>query len=138
MGFISIKSQLVATLQTVASLKVVYGKEEKVFSGYPAACVSGNGYQGQFQTVGGSGANKETYQHFVRLYFRTDEANDPDYEDVLESVADDVIAALRHNVKLNNTCDYSLPLSGRWLDGQKESPVRVFEIIESATVYVTR
>lgn len=144
MGYKGIKDAIVATLQGVSSLSVVYGKEEKLFSGYPAATVSANNFQGAFQTVGSGGGNKETYQHFIRIYFRTDEANDPDYEDVLESVADDVLAALRHNVKLtsvslpNGACDYSLPIAGQWKYGTKESPERVFEIIESATVYNPR
>lgn len=135
-----IKDAIVATLQTVSSLRAVYGKEEKQLNagGYPAACVSGNAYQGAFESLGLGGSNKEIYQHFIRLYFRTDELNDPDYEDVLESVADSVIAALRHNTSLNSTCDYSLPVSGQWKDGMKENPVRVFEIIEQATVLVSR
>jgi hypothetical protein len=90
-----IKDAIVTILNTVESLKVVYSKEEKALAQFPAACVSANGHTAELHdTV----SNRKHYQHFVRLYFRTDENNDADYEDVLESVADDVIAALEHDV----------------------------------------
>lgn len=139
MAFLPIKTQLVAILNTVSSVSVVYGKEEKELKKFPAICISADDYQGQYQTIGGvGGLNEEVYQHVIRVYFRTDETNDPDYEDVLESVVDDVIAALRHNITLNGACDWSLPISGTWNFGEKEVPVRIFEMKESATKIVTR
>src|SRR5947199_102090 len=102
-GYKPIKDQIVAVLQGVSSLKVVYGKLEKAFSGYPAACVFAKEHMSEYQTQGGvGGRNKRVYQHFIHIYFRTDENNDSDYEDVLESTADDVIAALEHNMTLNS------------------------------------
>jgi hypothetical protein len=72
------------------------------------------------------------------VYFRTDETNNPDYEDVLESVADDVINALEQNITLNNTCLYFIPVSGIWKDGQKENPVRYIEIVLASTIQAAR
>lgn len=119
------KDALVTILQTVSSLKVVYGKEEKALAAFPAACVSAKGHTAELHdTV----SNRKHYQHFVRIYFRTDEANDPDYEDVLESVADDVIAALEHDVTLGGVVDWSLPTSGIWRNVEKEGPVRCLEL----------
>jgi hypothetical protein len=138
MAYKPIKDQIVAVLQGVSSVASVSGKEEKKLTNFPAACVSAKEHSSEYHTIGSGGANKEIYQHFVRLYFRVDETNDPDYEDILESVADDVIAALRHNITLNGSCDYSLPVSGVWMEGEKETPVRVFEIVEQATLHVTR
>src|SRR4051812_13105403 len=103
------KDAIVTILQGVSSLKVVYGKEEKAVKQFPAACVSASGHQNAFHDLAG---NDKTYHHYVRIYFRTDEQNDPDYEDVLERVADDVIATLEHNITLNGSCDWALPTSG--------------------------
>lgn len=125
-GYLSTKNAIVAILETVPSLKVVYPKEEKAISQFPAACVSAAGHTAELHdTV----SNRKHYQHFVRLYFRTDENNDADYEDVLETVADEVIAALEHDVTLGGAVDWSLPTSGTWGNGEKETPVRYLEII---------
>src|SRR5258706_4702 len=43
-GYKTIKDALVSTLGSVASLKIVYGKEEKALSKFPAACVSAKGH----------------------------------------------------------------------------------------------
>ncbi|HEX2910389.1 MAG TPA: hypothetical protein VH186_06240 [Chloroflexia bacterium] len=134
-GYKSVKDQLVAVLQGVSSLKAIYGKEEKKLTQFPAACVSAKEHSEEYHSMN---ANKRQLQHIIRIYFRTDEANDPDYEDVLETVADEVIAALVHNITLNNSCDYSIPISGQWTYGEKETPTRVFEIIELSTGHVIR
>lgn len=130
-----IKDAIVTILQGVASLKVVYPKEEKALAQFPAACVSAAGHTAELHdTV----SNRKHYQHYVRLYFRTDENNDADYEDILESVADDVIAALEHDVTLGGVVDWSLPTSGRWDFGQKETPVRYLELIVHSEGRVVR
>lgn len=134
-GYKTIKDQLVAILQTVSSLKVVYGKEEKAIKQFPAACVSAKEHSAQLHdTV----SNLKQYQHYVRLYFRTDEQNDPDYEDVLESVADDVISVLEHNLTLNGVVDWALPTTGTWRNVAKESPVRMLELVITSKARVVR
>jgi hypothetical protein len=108
---------------------------EKAISQFPAACVSAAGHTAELHdTV----SNRKHYQHFVRLYFRTDENNDADYEDVLESVADDVISALEHDVTLGGVVDWSLPTSGTWGHGEKETPVRYLEITVQSEGRVVR
>ncbi len=134
----TIKDQLVAILGGVSSVKVVYGKEEKKLADFPAVCISAKQHSSQYDSVGTSGVNLREYEHFVRVYFRTDEENDPDYEDVLEGVADDVVSALEQNVTLNSVCDYSIPVTGVWRFGNKEVPVRIFELIVRATVRIRR
>src|SRR2546423_15057508 len=106
MAYLPIKNQLVAILQGVSSVAFVSGKEEKKLTTFPAACVSAKEHSSEYHTIGSGGANKRVYQHYIRVYFGTDEQNDPDYEDILESVADDVIVALEHNITLNSSCDY--------------------------------
>ena len=134
-GYKTIKDQLVAILQTVSQLQVVYGKEEKAIKQFPAACVSAKEHQAQFHdTV----SNLKQYQHFVRLYFRTDEGNDPDYEDVLETTADAVIAAIEHNLTLNGVVDWAIPTSGSWRNVLKETPVRMLEIVVTSKARVIR
>lgn len=134
-GYKPIKDAIVTILGTVSSLKVVYGKEEKALAKFPAATVSAKEHVAEFHdTV----ANLKTYSHFVRLYFRTDEANDPDYEDVIESVADDVITALEHDITLGGAVDWSLPTSGVWKNGEKETNVRYLEIVVASRARVVR
>lgn len=137
-GYKPIKDAIVDVLEDVTSLKIVYGKEPKEVGQYPAACVSAHSDDEQFDSVGLSGTNEAVYRHFVRVYFRTDEANDPDYEDVLESVVDDIKAKIRQNINLNVTCEYAIPSSGQWGYGQKECPVRYYEMIVSSTVHMRR
>lgn len=138
MGFKTIKDQIVAILQTVSELEVVYGKEEKAIAKFPAACVSAKEHSSRFYTVGSGGRNERQYQHYVRIYFRTDESNDADYEDVLESVADKVVQAFESNTTLNGSCNWSIPTSGIWRFGEKETPVRIFELVITSTAVVKR
>ena len=134
-GYKPIKDQIVSILGSVSNLAVVYGKEEKSIKLFPAACVSAKEHTAELHdTV----ANLETYQHYIRLYFRTDEANDPDYEDVLETTADAVIAAIDHNLTLNGTVDWCVPTSGVWRFAEKESPVRMFEIVVTSRARIVR
>lgn len=130
-----IKDAIVSKLQTVESLDVVYAKEEKILGSFPAATVSAKSHEGQFEdTV----SNLKTYEHFIRLYFRTDENNDADYEDVLETVADSVIYALEHDITLGGVVDWAMPTSGIWKFGQKEVPVRYLEITFTSKARVVR
>ncbi len=137
-GYKSIKDQIVAVLSGVTSLKHVYSKDPKSVEQYPSAGVFAMGHTGRFDSMGLSGTNERVVQHVIRLYFRTDETNDPDYEDVLETVADDVLKALEANVTLNGSCEYSLPTTGNWSYGQKETPVRIFDIVQTSTLHLRR
>ena len=62
----------------------------------------------------------------------------PRLEDVLENVADEVIAALEHDVTLGGVVDWSLPTSGTWGHGEKETPVRYLELIVQSEGRVVR
>jgi hypothetical protein len=138
-GYLAIKAQIVAILETITSLKEVYGKEPKTVTQFPAACVSADSDDEQFDSVGANGTNEAVYRHFVRIYFRTDENNDADYEDVLEGVVDAVKAKFRQNISLHGTCEYSIPSSGRWgFTNEKETPMRYYEMVVSSTVHVRR
>lgn len=137
-GFKLIKDQLVIIVDSIVEIKVVYGKEEKTLKQFPAACISAKENTAEYHSVGNSGSNKRTYQHYIRLYFRTDETNDPDYEDILESVADKLIDKLDTNITLNGTCNYSIASNGAWRFGEKEVPVRVFELVVTSTAHVRR
>jgi|SRR5882724_10699578 len=134
-GYKPIKDAIVAILGTVPSLNVVYAKEEKAIKKFPAATVSAKEHTAELHD---SVANSKTYYHFIRLYFRTDETNDADYEDVLESVADSVIAALEHDLTLGGVVDWSLPTSGVWKYGDKETNVRILEITLASRARVVR
>ena len=134
-GYKPIKDAIVIILGTVSALKVVYGKEEKALKQFPAATVSAKEHSAELHdTV----ANLKTYQHYVRLYFRTDEQNDPDYEDVLEITADAVIAALEHDLTLGGVVDWALPTSGMWRNVEKETNVRMLELVVTSKGRVVR
>ena len=137
-GYKTIKDQIVAVLQTITELEAVYGKDEKAIKVFPSACVSAKEHTSRFYTVGSGGRNERQYQHYVRVYFRIDDANNPDYEDILESVADKVVQAFESNVTLNGACNWAIPTSGIWRFGEKESPVRVFELVIASNVVVKR
>lgn len=139
-GYKAIKDQIVSILGTVGSLNIVYSKEAKALNdgGYPAATVQAKSHGNEFYTVGPGGSNKRSYQHYIRVYFRTDEKNDPDYEDVLTATVDDVTVAFDQNVQLNGIVDFSVLSSGDWKDGQKENPVRYCELVLMSTVRVNR
>ena len=124
-GYKPIKDAIVSTLGTVSNLKVVYGKEEKEIKEFPAACVSAKDHTAELHDTT---ANLKMYSHYIRLYFRTDEANDTDYEDVLETTADAVIAALEHDITLGGVVDWSMPTSGVWRNVEKQTPVRMLEL----------
>jgi len=137
-GYKAIKDAIVTILETVPSLKIVYGKEAKALANFPAACVSANSDDEEFSSIGASGTNLVVIKHNIRVYFRVDEKNDADYEDVLEACVDDIKQAIRSNVTLNGTCEYAAPATGVWRDGVKETPVRVYEMTTRATVHLRR
>lgn len=134
-GYKSIKDQLVLICQNVASVKVVYGKEEKLLKQFPAVCVTAKEHTAEFHN---SVSNMKQYQHYVRIYFPVDEHNSADYEDVLEKTADDVIVAIEHNLTLNGSVDWAVPTSGVWKAGNKEVATRMLEIIVTSKASVPR
>ena len=137
-GYKTIKDKLVELLGEVTEIKVVYGKEEKAVGQFPAACVSAISHYSRFDSMGSSGTNERVYNHLINVYFRVDENNDADYEDVLEGVADAIIAKLETDPTLGDTIEYGLPSSAVWHFGEKETPVRVFEITFTSTVHIRR
>ena len=134
-GYKPIKDAIVAILGTVPALKVVYGKEEKALAQFPAATVSAKEHTAELHDTT---ANLKTYAHYVRLYFRTDDENNPDYEDILETTADAVITALEHDMTLGGVVDWSLPTQGVWRNVEKETPVRMLEITLMSRARVVR
>ena len=128
LSYKSVKDAIITILRTVSAISVVYDGEVPKLVKFPAACVSARGHVASLHdTV----SNLKTYQHFVRIYFQTNQEQDADYEDVLEGVADSAIAALEHDLTLGGTCDWSLPTSGEWRANPtaKEVPVKYIEIV---------
>jgi hypothetical protein len=138
LGYKSVKDQLVSILQGISSLKIVYGKEPKTITQFPAACVSAESDTEDFNSMGASGTNEVEIRHHIRVYFRTDEANDPDYEDILESTVDDIKQALRANITLNGVCEYATPAGGTWRNVEKEVPVRMYDMTTHASLHLRR
>lgn len=120
MSYVSIAQQLVTILQGISDLTAVYNHEPKELKDYPCAIVSAASHKDAFSDTA---ANKRIYTFTVRLYFRTDVAQDA--ETVLRSLADSVISAIEVNVTLNGVCDFAKPTEGAWDYQEREVPVRV-------------
>jgi len=138
-GYKPVKDGIVAILNTLKPdvLKEVYTKEQKELTAFPCTTIEAKEDSADFHdTV----SNLKVYQHFVRIYFRTDEKNDPDYEDVLETAVDAVKAALEHDITLGGICDWAMPTSGIWKGdpNTKNTPVRFYEMTVTTKARVVR
>lgn len=127
MTYVSIAAGIMARLQTVSELEQVYNHEPKELAKFPCATVTAFSHADIFADTA---ANTRQFTFMVRLYFRTDVAQDA--ETVLRSVADKVIEKIESDVTLNGSCDFARPSEGRWLFQQREVPVRVVEITVEA------
>lgn len=134
MSYISLNTALQTKLATIAGL-TVFGKEPKQVGTYPAAAVSALSHTNAFEDLA---SNKRMYTFIIRFYFRTDEANDPDYEAILEGIVDSAITAIEHDVTLGGACDWAKPTNAKWAYGEKEVPVRVCELTVEMITRVIR
>ena len=120
MSYVNIAQQLVIILQSISDLAAVYNHEPKELKDYPCATVSAASHKDAFSDTA---ANRRIYIFTVRLYFRTDVAQDA--ETVLRGLADSVIGMIESNVTLNGVCDFAKPTEGTWDYQEREVPVRV-------------
>lgn len=133
MTYVSIAAGIVAKLGTVTELEQVYNHEPKELAKFPCATVTAFSHTDVFADTA---ANTRQFTFMIRLYFRTDTAQDA--ETVLRNVADKVIAKIESDVTLNGSCDFARPSEGRWLFQQREVPVRVVEITIEALKRLNR
>lgn len=127
MTYVSIASGITAKLQTVTELEQVYNHEPKELAKFPCATVTAFSHTDVFADTA---ANTRQFTFMIRLYFRTDVAQDA--ETVLRVVADKVIEKIESDITLNDSCDFARPSEGKWLFQQREVPVRVVEITVEA------
>ena len=133
MNYVTIAAQLVTLLGEVSELNRVVNHEPKELGEYPCATVAAAAHVNAFQTTGG---NDRRYAFTVRLYYRTDVAQDA--ETVLRDVTDKVIAKLEANVTVANVWDIARPTEARWFYQEREVPVRVVELTVEFKKYVNR
>lgn len=100
---------------------------------YPCATLTALEHDNEFHDLA---ANKRRYSFLIRVYFRTDNAQDA--ETVLRSITDAIIRVIESNVRLNNSCDYASPTKARWGFVEREVPVRYVEITLDALKRVLR
>ena len=124
MSYSSIGTQIKTVLLTISDFNLVYGYEPKELLKYPCATVTASSHADIFATTA---SNQRTFKFDIRLYFRTDTAEDA--EGILRDLADQVIVAFEANPTLNGSCDFARPISGNWLFQEREVPVRVVEIV---------
>lgn len=123
MSYVSIAAAIIAKLQTVTELEQVFSHEPKELAKFPCATVTALSH---VDTFADTAANQRAFTFIIRLYFRTDVAQDA--ETILRNVADKVIAKIESDVTLNGTCDFARPSEGNWLYQTREVPVRVVEV----------
>lgn len=131
----SIATGIINILNTVTELNGVFDGEKKTLGKYPSVTVSALSHSNVFHSTN---SNKREFGFILRFYFRTDDANNPDFETVLRKAVDASITALERDVTLGGVCDYSTPSTGKWGYGEKESPVRVCEVTMIPVAHIVR
>jgi|WetSurSiteA1Bulk_404760.scaffolds.fasta_scaffold76058_3 hypothetical protein len=124
MSYSSIGSAIYSTLQGITDFNQVYNYEPKELLKYPCGTVTATSHSDTFSSTA---SNQRIFRFTIRLYFRTDTAQDA--EGVLRDLADQVISTIEANTSLSGSCDFARPISGNWAYQEREVPVRVVEIV---------
>lgn len=133
MSYTSIGTQIKSVVSGISDFNVIYGYEPKELLKYPSATITASSHADSFVTTS---SNQRIYRFNVRLYYRTDTAEDA--EGILRDLADQVIVALEANPTLSGSCDFARPISGNWIYQEREVPVRVVEIVIECLVRMAR
>jgi hypothetical protein len=70
--------------------------------------------------------NERKYYFYIYLYAAMDQNNT--WESTLETIADEVIAAIESNITLSGACNFALPTSSKWYEGKKDVNIRICRI----------
>ncbi len=133
MSYTSIRAGIVSMLQTVSGIQQVYNYEAKELAKYPAATVTNLSHKNLFADTA---RNRRQYSFMIRLYFRTDVAQDA--ETILSTITDAVIVKIESDPTLGGVCDFAEPSEGKWLFQEREVPLRLVEIVVTAMKQVLR
>lgn len=133
MSYVAIGTEIKNVLLTITDFNLVYGYEPKELLKYPSATVTASSHEDSFSSTS---KNQRNYKFAIRLYYRTDTAEDA--EGILRDLTDQVIIILEANPSLNGSCDFARPISANWLYQEREVPVRVVEITLEALVRLPR
>ena len=133
MSYVAIADAIQTKLLTITDINIVYNHEPKELVEYPAATISARSHTNAFNDLC---ANVRRYVFIIRLYFRTDVAQDA--ETVLRDLADQVITIIEADPTIGGSCDFAIPTSGSWSFQTREVPVKVVEILVEARKRVER
>ncbi len=133
MSYTNIRAGIVSMLQTVSGIQQVYNYEAKELGKYPAATVTNLSHKNLFADTA---RNRRQYSFMIRLYFRTDVAQDA--ETILSTITDAVIVKIESDPTISGVCDFAEPSEGKWLFQEREVPLRLVEIVVTAMKQVYR
>jgi hypothetical protein len=83
MSYSAIGTQIKTILLTISDFNIIYGYEPKELLKYPSATVTASSHADSFSSTA---KNLRTFKFDIRLYFRTDTAEDA--EGILRDLAD--------------------------------------------------
>jgi len=129
----AVATQIIAILNTISGINIVYDGEKKELKKYPAACVSFIGHQNKFND---SAANRRVVSFMIRVYYRSEDETDA--EQTVRNIADAIVSAIESNVTLNGSCELATPTTGKGFYAEREVPVRGIEITIDAVKRVIR
>lgn len=134
MSYTNISKQIIEVLKTVNGLNAVYEHNEKNSEKFPYAIVLPESHDDTFNDTS---SNVRSFTFNIFIIATTTDAQDS--ERIMRVLVDDVISKLEGNVKLNNSCDYSMPSSGRWgYSVDRNPPIRYCNITLTARKRVVR
>lgn len=127
-NYTTIGSAIKTILDGITEFNVVYNYEPKELLKYPAGTVTAQAHNNEFASTR---SNVRVYTFNIRLYFRTDTAEDA--EGILRGLTDKVIEAIEADVTLSGACDYAFPISADWSFVEREVPLRAVSITINAS-----
>lgn len=123
MNYTTIATKLVALLQEITDLAVVFDHDPDELKQFPAATVQAQGHQNRFHDTA---SNDRAFTFLIKLFYRLD--SNQDAETILHSLTDQVIAKLEANVSLPGVWDIAQPTSTVFLKDKREVPVQIVEL----------
>lgn len=134
MSVAAIRTNILAKLNAMQSLKAAYDYEANELTSYPAACLTLAAGEGEFASTA---HNKRVREFRVNLYVDRGTAfSSAAAEDLITAVVDEAEAAIDHDVTLSGAC--SMCVLSNWvaLYEDREIDTRVAELTIRATELV--
>jgi hypothetical protein len=110
MNEVTIGAAISTIMNSMASLRHVYDSHESQVEGYPAATIEVAEREAEFADTM---RNQNTYTYTVRIVQERQTVGTTKAERIVREIADEAIALFDANYKLNNTCNFVMPITTR-------------------------